>query len=1339
MTTSAATDADNGLDGTIEYSFQTASTEFDVNPLTGEITVASVVLDFETVPSYTLVVLGIDQSTGTKKTGSVTITVNVQDVNDNAPLCTPVSYVSLSPGIAVNDVIHNIICTDADTGTNGNMLFTITAGNTNTDFQVNNAGDLLIRNLPSQIKYVVDVTASDQGTPVLSGVEQVTVEVFGVPVITTTPMTGNIQEFPGSFVTDIAFTLAAVTTSGDTQYSIISGDGGKFKINSVSGIIYVSDNIDRETVDTYTLNVRVTDGLSFEFVDTTIVLTVDDENDNFPLLPGSYFHRPVAENIAVGIQIQDFASTDADINVNAVLFYDIDSGNADGKFAIDATGKLTLAATLDIEATSSYTLNVVVRDNGFPSLSSTAIIFIEVQDVDEFTPVFLTTGNTYNHAISEDTALGALIFTVTADDADIDNIITYSITGGNDGTFIIGSTTGQINIVQFFDRETTPSYTLTITALNGAGVTVDATLNLDINDVNDNDPVFSSDPYSFNVDEDASAGVTIGQVTVSDADALLNGDVILSVTGGNILGHFSLDVDKIVVAGNLDFEINPSYTILIEARDQGTPAARTSTGTVNIVVNAIYTQPRYAANTDTITILESTPLGTVVFDADATFAGALELIDILYVIESNTGGGKFSVDVGTGTLKVTETLDRETTDTYIIVIRAENINSAVLRDKLTLTVTLTDVNDNTPVFTPASYLFTPNEGDIIGTAMGTVIASDADLGTNSVISYSIIAGIGMTDFSINTLTGVLTNAVVLDAGVTSSYLITVQSQDGAAVPLTNAVDVVINVNDINDKIPTFTPTIVTVSVSEVANIGDIVATISASDGDTGVNGVILYSITSGNGLSHFDLKTLTGNLEIQNILDRETLPNYVLIIEAVDSGVPPNTGTCTYSIAVVDDNDNSPTFTGAPYTATIPRTSVAPHVVVTIAASDPDAGNNAVVNYFIDSGNTDDIFFIAFDTGIISTLTTLTSAADSYSLVVHAIDLGFPRRTSTTTVIITIDPPLTPVTADYSYTIAEDMAVGTALGTIGTDPVHTSGATVHGTIISGDTNGDFNMVLATRLIETNVLLDYETKSTYYLTVNLQEVGNPAITYNKAVQITVTDVNDNDPTFVASTYTIDIVENTPVNYIFKTLTASDIDSGLNGQVTYSISTVNPSANTYFNIDPVGQLSVKQSPDFESTTSITFQVLAVDGGTPSARTGATTITANIIDVLDSTSSASSAFFSFEMPTTAVNGDTFTSTFTALQFGISAGAGDTVTFSTMETSGIFGVDSSGQLSLSDQTFVYEDTKYVLTVFCDVKDVNNNVTSASGLIRVDSFKPDTEMITIRHSVTKDVIDPQM
>lgn len=1343
--TVVATDADTGDDGRIEYSLTSHTTVFSVESTTGIIRLKSA-LDSETLNTYSVNVEAIDQSSGTKLTGAVSLTVNVLDVNEFTPQCTNVVFKQLTPPNAITDLIHTLDCVDNDIGVNGQITYSFLTGNTNSDFAVAANGDITVANLLSQLTYDLEIQASDNAGSPLSSVLYVYISVASDPVFINLPHPMDINE--ATTIGTLIYTVTGSSATASKTFSIISGNGdNKFSMNTYTGAIYLLNLLDRETTPSYVLTIRISDAISGTSADSTLTLTVTDSNDNTPTFPNDFYNIPIVESVTPTTEIIDIAASDADDGVNKDLVYTIASGDPGGVFSVNLAGKLILDTALDVETTSSYTLIVTASDGGTPSLTGTTTCYVTISDVDEFPTEFLSAaaGSIYTKSLSEDTAIGSKVFNVSARDLDVTADIAYSITGGNDGSFLIDQYTGDIYLSKLLDRETVASYSLTIQADNGLGDTPTATLNIQVTDVNDNQPQFTPSTGSYNVDENEAIGAMITTIVCNDADDGLNQDLIYTIVGGNTGTAFRLDATTIEVNSALDYETVSQYILVVEAKDQGVPV-RSASMSLIINVNPIYPLPKHIATTDTINIIESTSLGTIIYDDDATVLGALEGTsalpgDLEYIIQTGNGDGKFLIDEHSGEIRVVGALDRDTTASYSLLIKAVNRNDPTKTDFLLLTVTLGDINDITPTFGSSVYTFSVDEDAALFAAVNTVAASDDDDGVNKVLTYSIVAGENMVHFDIAAATGVISVNSALDAAIQSTYFLTVSAVDGGTPPLTGTCQVQITVNDLNDKTPTFSVPSYNLSLSEVAAISSTVFQFRADDADTGPNSILTYNIASGNGDLRYTLDPITGDLLIAGILDRETTDSYILSVDATDSGIPINTGNTILYITIVDANDNDPDVTGGVGSFTIPRTSGTGTSITTITATDADINENGAIEFYIVSGDPDSLFYIDSNTGVITTSNILTTASDTNDLVVHVVDKGSTRNTAIVTVQVTVDPPIGATPSDYNATVSEDAIVNTGIVTVAPDPVHVPGATIHFTILNGDSNNDLSINLLNGLISTAKLLDYSVKSDYYITIYVEDQGDPTKTYNKAVHITVIDVNNNNPVFTIPTQTISVVENSPVGLSIATAIATDKDAGAFGTITYEIDPTNTVAISLVSVDNNGEIQLISSPDYETITFFSFFVYAKDGGTPTLSDTAT-INVNIINVNDVDPSAAintpSGYFSFECPTNANTNDVIT-LLTPADFGMVPLATDTVQYITMNDRGVFDFNStSGEFFVRDSQYLYVQTRYVMWVVLRVQSISGDANGTSAMIRVDSLTPNYHLVVLKHSVTGDVLEAQ-
>jgi hypothetical protein len=287
----------------------------------------------------------------------------------------------------------------------------------------------------------------------------------------------------------------------------------------------------------------------------------------------------VKENSASGTAVGTVSATDGDATApnNVIASYAITNGNTGSVFAINpTTGAITVVGSIDREATATFALTVTATDSGTAALTGSAIITVNVLDVNDRAPVV----NPASFSVQENSLPGTPVNTITASDGDAtspNNVIsTYTITGGSGlGLFAISST-GAITVSGAIDREVSSSFTLLITATDSgtdpSSLTTSSagTITIDIGDVNDNSPVVV--PNTFTVTENSAVGVVVGTVAASDADATVANNAIstFAITSGNTGNVFSIsNAGVITVAASIDRETTAKYTLTVQATDSG--------------------------------------------------------------------------------------------------------------------------------------------------------------------------------------------------------------------------------------------------------------------------------------------------------------------------------------------------------------------------------------------------------------------------------------------------------------------------------------------------------------------------------------------------------------------------------------------------------------------------------------------------------------------------------------------------------------------------------------------------------------------------------------------------
>ena len=206
------------------------------------------------------------------------------------------------------------------------------------------------------------------------------------------------------------------------------------------------------------------------------------------------------------------------------------------------------------------------------------------------------------------------------------------------------------------------------------------------------------------------------------------------------------------------------------------------------------------------------------------------------------------VNSSTGVMTTSASLDYETTQDYKITLQATDAGSPPLVTTVSVIVIITGVNEHSPQFTPNNtYNVTAAESLALGHDVITVSANDADAGSQGEVTYAITAGDTYGNFVIDKHTGVVELVSGLDYETNSQITLTVIVTDGdLGNPLSTQTTVTVNVVDVNDNYPECLPILLTPAVLESAAVGDVVATLNCSDQDSGRDGQLSYTISSGN-------------------------------------------------------------------------------------------------------------------------------------------------------------------------------------------------------------------------------------------------------------------------------------------------------------------------------------------------------------------------------------------------------------------------------------------------------------------------------------------------------------
>ncbi|XP_030641031.1 cadherin EGF LAG seven-pass G-type receptor 3 [Chanos chanos] len=810
------------------------------------------------------------------------------------------------------------------------------------------------------------VTATDHGSPRLSGTTMVTITVSDrndhSPVFEQTEYRETIRENveEGYPILQLRATDLDAPSNANIRYRFI-GEGAAaaraaFEIDPRSGLITTRGVVDRETNERYTLQVEASDQgrePGPRSASVNVHITVLDENDNVPQFGQKRYVVAVREDVRPHSEILRVSASDADKDGNAAVHYNIISGNSRGQFAIDSiTGEVQVVAPLDFESEREYTLRLRAQDNGRPPLSNnTGIVSVQVTDVNDNPPIFVSTP--FQATVLESAPIGHSILHIQAIDTDSgDNArLEYRLTGtGSDTPFVINAATGWVTVSSELDRESVEHYFFGVEARDYGAPPLSATASVTITvmDVNDNRPEFLQKEYYVRLNEDAAVGTSVVSVTAVDRD--VNSAVTYQITGGNTRNRFAISTaggaGLLSLALPLDYKQERRYVLTVTASD------RTLHDTCQVHINitdANTHRPVFQSAHYSVSINEDRPPGSTVVVISASDEDVGENARITYFLEDNIP--QFRIDPASGAITLQAELDYEDQMTYTLAITARDNGIPQKSDTTYVEVNVNDVNDNAPQFLSPRYQGGVSEDAPPFTSVLQISATDRDAHANGRVQYTFQNGEdGDGDFTIEPTSGIVRTVRRLDRESVPFYELTAFAVDRGVPPQRTPVHIQVSVMDVNDNAPVFPADDFEVLVKENSAVGSVVAQITATDPDEGANAQIMYQIVEGNIPEIFQMDIFSGELTSLIDLDYETRSEYVIVVQATSA---PLVSRATVRIRLLDQNDNGPQMKDFQIifnNFVSNRSNTFPSGVIgRVPAHDPDVSDR--LYYTIDRGN----------------------------------------------------------------------------------------------------------------------------------------------------------------------------------------------------------------------------------------------------------------------------------------------------------------------------------------------------------------------------------------------------
>uniref|UniRef100_A0A8C9QWK4 Cadherin domain-containing protein n=1 Tax=Scleropages formosus TaxID=113540 RepID=A0A8C9QWK4_SCLFO len=978
---------------------------------------------------------------------------------------------------------------------------------------------------------------------------------------------GNIAQDLRIDVRNLQERTARIDSEGNKQYC---------NINLNTGDLVVNERMDREELcgqkSSCTLNMDVVFENPLEL--HRVMLDIQDINDNSPSFPNHIINLEIPESAAKGVRFSIEEAHDPDLGTNSVQGYtlaanihfvlDVRASSDGGKY-----GELVLENELDREKQDELTLTLISYDGGSPQRSGTVVIQVRVLDANDNVPVF--TQSVYKVSLQENSPLDTVVVTVRATDEDEgpNGEVTYEfshISVKAKTVFGIDRKSGEIKVAGPIDFEDVSSFEIRVNARDGAGLTAHCKVFIEIADLNDNVPQIFIKSLKTPLPENSPAGTEVAIIYIQDKDSDSNSKVKCYVQETapfklrpSVKNYFSL-----ITTRELDREGESEYNITLTATDEGIPPLSSSKAIILSVSDVNDNPPAFDEQSYSAYVSENNKPGFSVCSVKAKDPDWRENGTILYImlpaeINGTPVSSFLSINGETGVIHAVRSFDYEHFRSFEVCVVARDNGSPPLSSNVTVSVYITDQNDNSPqILYPApsgnSFMteMVPKAAHA-GSLVSKVIAVDADSGQNAWLSYQI---------------------------------------------------------DINDNSPQFPKDTIKLEILESTGKAARFPLDEAQDADIGQNAVQTYALQRND---HFALAVRTntdgvkyGELVLENELDREKQQELTLFLTAADGGTPQRSGTVVIHVTVLDANDNIPVFSQSVYKVSLPENSPLGTVVVTVSATDADEGANGEVSYDMGrvSDNIQKLFELERKSGEIKVIGPIDFEEEStYELRIQAKDgSGLASYTKVVMQIIDLNDNAPQIfIKSLNSPVPENVLPGTEVSIINVQDKDSEGnRQVH---CSLEQNVPFKLVPSIKnyySLVTTAELDRELVSDYNVTIIAKDGGSPSLSSSVTIELVVSDVNDNSPAFDEQLYSAHVSENNKPGSSIGSVTARDPDWRQNGTVFYSllsseISGVPVSSILSINRE-TGVIHAVRSFDYEHLRSFKAHVVARDNGSP-----------------------------------------------------------------------------------------------------------------------------------------------
>ena len=1200
---------------------------FQVAPTSGVISLRRVLTVNDPV-EFTFAARVTDESNSLSDTVQIVIK---QVVGNTAPVFSADTYVfsvteNQQPTTLNNDDDNDgdgdqdmqVVAIDRDSGPSGALMYQIVSAETDTPFSINNQtgkiNQLRVIDYEENQSFTFLVQAIDHGHPQRSASALVKILVRNVnepPRFTETIYNTTISEATLAGQPIILLSYSDPDTPIKSQLNAtVKGDWSNlFQVQPMTGALIIRQTLSFNQRNEYTFNVTLKDNGTppqLSVNEAQVLVRVTKAFANGPSFNQSRYVFNVKENRPGVLGTLGVVS---DPNTKPLLSI---VGEHD-KILFNLTGGgvlKVLGQGLDFETQRVHNFLVQVYEAISPQSTNRAIVTVNVEDVNDNKRN--ASVDNIDKTISESTLAGTILTVFEVIDADSTNInqFTASLSPKQDHFAVLqtGSTVSLI-LTKELDYEVTLKHQFFIDITGSVDESTQIVpVFIRVTDTNEYPPVFEKSVYTIEVAQNSPVNSSLVTIKAIDQDRSEDNNhnaIKYSLFPNSDIIQLHSTTGEVLQIGSFMNNEQLRYEFLVIAKDGGTPsftsdAVLTVSVTPQNLNKPVFTKISYQKQ-----ILENSMLGLTLLRLEAEDKDIVGK-PLVYDIKSGNIGEHFNVTAD-GYLLIEKNIDREVSGGFNLTISVRDSGSPTLfaDNNANVRITVLDQNDNSPLFTSQDQI------DIletfpIGDPILTVKATDSDQGTFGDVQYLFQDASLLNRFSIGSSSGEIRLMRRLKPQTINLY---VTARDGGGNEAHQAI--LLTIADVNSP-PVFSVTEATISVSESVQIGTTLFTFSASDPDE--NDRLTYAFTEDTSTFN-DFTILENNkLVVSKQLDFETRNSYQLKVIASDSQNATSPNQFSLTVGVIN-KFFKPAFEKSLYEITLiesTTTTPIPNEVIQLNATSESSITFSIISESPQTGS----FAIDQQTGKITLIKQLDfETSDKHRLVVRAQTSS--NMYSDAVVIVTVinvnefRPVFTKTI--YEFSIRSPTYNNSIVGSVLAEDSDKGqlGRVSYQLIITEDSGSVPFALNENHIVATSTILFAAEKRRYTFNVRAADNGDPPLTSSTDAEVVINIVDNTDrvPYLQPTVIEQDLAEDTPAGTSLLQLKATDPDSGIFGQLTFSLE-VSKDASTFTVNAQTGELTLVNNSTLDYKTQNRYVLVArvMDGV---GLTSVGTVIFNIVD--------------------------------------------------------------------------------------------------------------------------------